>query len=76
MGTVVAFDMVNTLDELGLAGLDVGFWVGFVAPIVLLVAGGLAVAGARRESDLGFGRALALGLGVLVCRSCWRSLAR
>jgi hypothetical protein len=54
MGTVVVFDMVNTLDERGLSGMDVGFWVAFVAPVVLLVAGGLALAGARRESDLGF----------------------
>ncbi len=54
IGTVVVFDMVNTLEERELSGMDMGFWVGFVAPFVLLVAGGLAVAAARRESDLGF----------------------
>ena len=47
IGIVVAFDMLNTLDRLGIEGLDVGFWVGLVAPIVLLAAGALAVAGAR-----------------------------
>ena len=54
IGIVVAFDMLNTLERLGMDGLDVGFWVGLVAPIALLVAGALAVAGARRESDLAF----------------------
>jgi hypothetical protein len=54
IGTAVAFDMLNTLDRLGIEGLDVGFWVGLVAPIVLLAAGALAAAGARRESDLAF----------------------
>jgi hypothetical protein len=54
VGTVVAFDMVNTLKKLGTSGLDVGFWVGFVAPLVLLAAGALAVAGARRETEPGF----------------------
>ncbi len=68
IGTVVVFDMVNTLDEGELEGMEVGFWVGFVAPVVLLVAGGLALAGARRETDLGFARSVALGLGLLVRR--------
>ena len=68
IGTVVFFDMVNTLDERGLSGMDVGFWVAFVAPVVLLVSGGLALAGARRETDLGFAPSVALGLGLLVRR--------
>ena len=46
--------MANTLDQEGLESVEAGFWVGFVPPVVLLVAGGLALAGARRETDLGF----------------------
>jgi hypothetical protein len=54
IGTVVLFDMVNTLDQRGLESMQVGFWVGFVAPVVLVVAGGLALVGARHETDMGF----------------------
>jgi hypothetical protein len=54
VSTVVAFDMVNTLDRIGSSGLGLGFWAAFVAPMVLLAAGVLAVAAARRESDAGF----------------------
>jgi tetratricopeptide (TPR) repeat protein len=54
VSTVVAFDMVNTLDERGSSYLGLGFWAGFVAPLVLLAAGILAVAAARRETDAGF----------------------
>jgi hypothetical protein len=53
VSTVVAFDMVNTLDSLGSADLGLGFWAAFVAPLVLLAAGVLAVAAARRETDAG-----------------------
>ena len=51
VGIVVAFDMVNILDDLGNQELGAGFWCGFVAPIVLLAAGVLALAGARLETD-------------------------
>ena len=55
VSTVVAFDMVNTtLDRIGSSDLGSGFWAGFVAPLVLLSAGVLAVAAARRETDAGF----------------------
>lgn len=54
VSTVVAFDMVNTLDRIGFSELGPGFWAGFVAPLVLLAAGVLAVAAARHESDAGF----------------------
>ena len=55
IGTVVAFDMLNTFSyELEGADLGLGFFVGFVAPFVLIAAGVLAVVAARRESDLGF----------------------
>ena len=54
VSTVVAFDMVNTLDRIGSSELGLGFWAGFLAPLVLLAAGVLAVAAARRESDAGF----------------------
>ena len=54
VSTVVAFDMVNTLDRIGSEQLGLGFWAAFVAPLVLLAAGVLAVAAARRESDAGF----------------------
>jgi hypothetical protein len=52
--TVVAFDMMNTLDRIGSSELGLGFWAAFVAPLVLFAAGVLAVAAARRESDAGF----------------------
>jgi TIR domain len=54
VSTVVAFDMVNTLDRIGSSELGLGFWAGFLAPLVLLAAGVLAVAAARRETDAGF----------------------
>ena len=54
VSTVVAFDMVNTRDRMGSSDVGLGFWVGFVAPLVLLAAGVLAVAAARRETDAGF----------------------
>jgi hypothetical protein len=55
VSTVVAFDMVNTrLDSLGSSDLGLGFWAAFVAPLVLLAAGVLAVAAARRETEVGF----------------------
>jgi hypothetical protein len=54
VSTVVAFDMVNTLDRIGSSELGLGFWSGFLAPLVLLAAGILAVAAARRETDAGF----------------------
>jgi hypothetical protein len=54
VSTVVAFDMVNTLDDIGSSYLGLGFWAGFVAPLILLAAGVLAVAAARSETDAGF----------------------
>ena len=54
IGVVVLLDMVNTLDYLGSSGLGVGFWAGFLAPAVLLVAGAFALADIRRESGAGF----------------------
>ena len=55
VSTVVAVDMVNTtLYRIGSSDLGSGFWAGFVAPLVLLAAGVLAVAAARRETDAGF----------------------
>jgi hypothetical protein len=54
VSTVVAFDMVNTLDRIGSEELGLGFWAAFVAPLVLVAAGVLAVAAGRRESAAGF----------------------
>ena len=54
VSTVVAFDMVNTLNSIGSSDLGLGFWAAFAAPLVLLAAGVLAVAAARRETDVGF----------------------
>jgi hypothetical protein len=54
VSSVVAFDMVNTLNDIGSSDLGLGFWAAFVAPLVLLAAGVLAVAAARRETDVGF----------------------
>jgi hypothetical protein len=67
IGTVVAFDMLNTFGyRLEGADLGLGFFVGFVAPFVLIAAGILAVVAARRESDLGF---------AAVSRSDWAAWA-
>ena len=38
----------------GILAMGVGFWGGFLAPLVLFAAGVLAIAAARRESDAGF----------------------
>ena len=55
VSTVVAFDMVNTINyRIGSSELGPGFFAGCLAPLVLLAAGALAVAAARRESDAGF----------------------
>ena len=55
IGTVVALDMLNTFSyRLQDADLGLGFFVGFVAPFVLIAAGALAVVAARREADVGF----------------------
>ena len=55
VSTVVAFDMVNTLDtELAPRSWAWASGPASVAPLVLLAAGVLAVAAARRESDAGF----------------------
>ncbi len=64
IGTVVVVDMLNTLDDLGTDGLEVGFWVFFVAPLVLLAAGAFALAAVRREADVAF---------VAFSRSDWAS---
>lgn len=54
IGTVVVLDMVRTLYGFGVDGLEVGFWVAFVAPFVLLASGQLALAGLRREAQVAF----------------------
>jgi hypothetical protein len=54
VGTVVGFDMVNTLNRDGTSELGPGFWSGLLAPVVLIAAGLLAVAAARREAEPGF----------------------
>jgi hypothetical protein len=64
IGTVVVVDMVNTLRYLGTDGLEVGFWVAFVAPFVLLASGALALAALRRDSGVVF---------VAFSRSDWAS---
>ena len=64
IGTVMVVDVVNTLHDLGTDGLEVGFWVFFVAPFLLLAAGALALAGVRREADVSF---------VAFSRSDWAS---
>ena len=55
IGTVVVFDMLNTFTyDLEDSDLGLGFFVGVVAPFVLIAAGILAVVATRRESDPAF----------------------
>lgn len=54
VGTVVGLDMLNTLNDIGTSELGPGFWSGLLAPVVLIAAGLLALAAARREAETGF----------------------